>query len=516
MSIPRLLAERADAAPEAVALLEPARSITYEGLHRLSNRFARLFADHGVGRGDRVVIALENSIESVAAYFGAMKAGGAAVPLPSGPRSDRLGAAIADCSPRIGVIDAATAGRLDAASPIMKVPTIFVAQGAAPSHVPRALDPLDRALDGVPDDWSGTSTLDSDLAAVIYTSGSTGEPRGVMLTHRNFVSNAQAIVSYLELTAGDRVMCILPFYYVYGLSLLHTHVMVGGSVVIDNRFTFPNVVLDAMQRFAITGFAGVPSTFGILLRRSKLADLDVPSLRYVTQAGGAMPIPWILEWLDRGPRVPFFVMYGATEAAARLSYLPPARLREKLGSIGQPVPGVDIVVRRDDGARAEVGEVGELVASGSSIACGYWNSPKDTERAFTAGGYRTGDLGYRDEEGFLYLVGRRHDMIKVGAHRVGAKEIEDVLHAHPSVLEAAVVPAPHDLLGEVPVACVVLKRASEDTATVLQAFCATRLAPHKVPARVIVCVELPKSEAGKIDKKPLVELARSVAVRPVG
>jgi long-chain acyl-CoA synthetase len=332
-----------------------------------------------------------------------------------------------------------------------------------------------------------------------------------MLSHRNFVANARAIVNYLRLTSSDRAMCVLPFYYVYGLSVLHSHLAVGASVVLDNRFGFPNVVLAAMQKHNATGFAGVPSTFALLLLRSNLDSTPLPTLRYVTQAGGNMPPPKVLEWLERGPRAEFFVMYGATEAAARLTYVPPGDLRRKLGSIGIPVSGVTISVIRDDGSVAAPGEVGELTANGPNISRGYWNNPAETAERFGPLGYRTGDLGYVDDEGFLFLVGRRHDMIKVGAHRVGAKEIEDVLHGHHAVGEAAVVAAPHDLNGEVPIAFVALKHALADVERQLQAYCASRLAAHKVPVRVVIESELPKLPGtGKIDRRTLRELALAV------
>jgi acyl-CoA synthetase (AMP-forming)/AMP-acid ligase II len=386
------------------------------------------------------------------------------------------------------------------------VPAVFVKgdrRGPGHSPLPGARD-LDSALAHIEGDPAPVDVTEMDLAAIIYTSGSTGQPRGVMLSHRNIVANARSIVEYLGLTANDRVMCVLPFYYVYGLSLLHTHLQVGGSIVLDNRFMYPNVVLAAMQERQVTGFAGVPSTFALLLHRSNLREMACPSLRYVTQAGGAMATPLIREWLRDGPPVPFFVMYGATEASARLTYLPPADLERKLGSIGRPIPGVHIRIVTDDGSTAAPREVGELVANGANVSAGYWNDPTGTAERFGPDGYKTGDLGYVDDEGFLFLVGRRHDMLKVGAHRVGAKEIEDVLQEHPAVHEVAVVGAPHDILGEVPVAFVSLRSGAHGDADEIRAFCRPRLAAHKVPARVEVLGELPKSSgAGKIDRLSL-------------
>jgi acyl-CoA synthetase (AMP-forming)/AMP-acid ligase II len=217
-----------------------------------------------------------------------------------------------------------------------------------------------------------------------------------------------------------------------------------------------------------------------------------------------MPVPRIREWRERVPDVPFYVMYGATEASARLTYLDPSALESKLGSIGRPIPNVQIEVVREDGSRAAAGETGELVARGSNVSCGYWNDPEETRARFSAGAYRTGDLGYVDDEGYLFLVGRRHDMIKAGAHRVSPKEIEDVVNQHPAVQEVAVLGMPHDILGEAPVAFVVVRHEMEVTTEMFRAFCSARLPTHKVPAHFVFREELPKiAGIGKIDRRAL-------------
>ena len=500
MLVHHLLSRAAERTPEATALIEPSRTITYGSLDGLANRFANVLRESGVQRGDRVVLALENSIELVAGYFGALKAGAVAVPLQQGPRSDRLAGAIIDSAPRACIVNAATASDTEA---FFGVPNVFVDYGRRERFRP-AQSPIGRdlavALAGASAQPVEVPRIDQDLAAIVYTSGSTGLPRGVMLRHRNIVANSESIVTYLELTAADRVMCVLPLYYVYGLSLLHTHMAVGGSLILDNRFAYPNVILDAMRDRQATGFAGVPSNFAVLLRLSNLNEFWLPNLRYVTQAGGAMPPARILEWLARGLQAPFYVMYGATEASARLSYLPPAELRRKLGSIGTAIPNTEIVVLKDNGEPAAAFEHGELVARGANISCGYWNAPQETAERFTPLGYRTGDLGYADEEGFLYLVGRRDDMMKMGAHRVGAQEIEHVISEYPNVLEVAVVAAPHDLLGEVPVAFVTFRDEACPTPDEVRAFCGMRLPAHKVPIQIVICEELPKGASGKIDK----------------
>jgi long-chain acyl-CoA synthetase len=510
MLVHDLLSRAAARTPDALAVIETAGSRTYAALEADARRVAALLCSSGVGPGDRVVLALDNSIEFIACYFGILNTGAVAVPLPAGPRSDRLTRAVRDCSPAACIVDDATWPLISAGAGTASIRARFVLPRRGVFHAGdgdvSARD-LRTAMSEAADDVELRRVTETDLAAIIYTSGSTGDPRGVMLSHRNICANTASIVQYLELNAGDRVMVVLPFYYVYGLSLLHTHLAAGGTVVIDNRFAFPNVVLSGMQAHAVTGFAGVPSTFAMLLHRSKLAGTPLPSLRYVTQAGGAMPTAHLQEWLKVLPGVPFFIMYGATEAAARLAYLPPAELLRRPGSIGRAIPGVELRVLREDGSVAGVTEVGEIVASGANISSGYWNCPEETAERFGPEGYRTGDLGYADSDGFLYLVGRKHDMIKIGAHRVSAKEIEEALHEHPAVHEAAVVSRPHEILGEAPVAHVVLREAGQASGLDIIKFCRTRLAEHKVPVAVEFHAHLPKSGAGKIVKGALLAAA---------
>lgn len=511
MTLPAWLAAHAAAAPASTALIDAGRPVSYGALDVLVTKAANVLAAHGVVAGDRVAIALDNSTTMVAVYLGAMRAGAVAVPLPPGPRSDRLPAVVADCAPRVAIVDAPTLQSDAARAALSLVPAVIV---AGPEEGGEA-DALATALDNAPESPLGGAADERALAAIIYTSGSTGEPRGVMLSHRNFVTNAQAIIASLALTASDRVLCVLPFSYVYGLSLLHTHLAVGGTVVLENRSAFPNVVLAAMAEHAVTGFAGVPSTFALMLHRSNLATTSLPALRYVTQAGGAMSPAKIDEWRARGPQAAFFVMYGATEAAARLTCLAPADLDRKRGSIGRPIQGVEIRVMTDAGHVATPGEVGELVAQGPNVSAGYWRRPDETAARFGPDGYKTGDLGFADDEGYLYIVGRRHDMIKVGANRVGAREIEDVLQAHPAVNEAAVIAAADELLGEVPVAFVSLREPLEDAARTLRGFAAARLVAYKVPTRVVVLSDLPKLPgAGKLDRQALRSRATSGEVAP--
>ncbi len=493
MLVHEYLRRAVTATPGAVAVIDGRTSITYAELAHRAWRFGWVLVCAGVRPGDRVVLALENSIDFVACYFGALEAGAVVVPLPPGSRSDRLVVACADCQPVACVADAGAADLLGRNAPASL--RLLLTGGS-----------LKQALDAAPSARLDVKRIDQDLAAIVYTSGSTGAPRGVMLTHLNICSNTESILKYLRLTRHDRVLVVLPFFYVYGLSLLHTHIAAGGSLVLVNSLAFPNVVVDAMRRHSVTGFAGVPSTFALMLQRSNLGRVPLPDLRYATQAGGPMPPARIRQWMMAMPKVPLFVMYGATEASARLAYLDPTELQSHVGSIGKAIPNVELRLLKDDGREAQPGEVGEIVARGSNISCGYWNHPQETRARFGPEGFHTGDLAVRDDDGYFYVVGRQGDMLKVGGHRVSAREIEDALCEYPGVYEAAVVAVEHEVLGHAPAAFVALQDGI--TAADVMAHCRAHLPDHKVPVEIVARAELPKNAAGKVDKgqlRPLLE-----------
>jgi acyl-CoA synthetase (AMP-forming)/AMP-acid ligase II len=335
------------------------------------------------------------------------------------------------------------------------------------------------------------------VTQLIYTSGSTGQPRGVMQTIENVAANTHAIVDYLKLGSHDRAMLILPLSYCYGKSVLQTHLLVGGSVFLDPRFMYPQLVLDAIGSERCTGFAGVPLTFELLQRQTKPDMTRLRSLRYVTQAGGAMTqstTDWVR--LTFAP-AKLFTMYGQTEATARLSYLPPERA-DKQNSIGIPVSGVELRVVDEHGVTLPCGAQGQIVARGPSISPGYYRQPEATARILRDGWLLTGDIGYRDEEGFFFLVGREKEILKVGGHRVSPEQIETTLAECEGILEAAVVGVSDALMGEVPVALVVVKTDFGLGELVVRKFCAARLPAYMVPRQVAFTSLLPRGASGKL------------------
>jgi acyl-CoA synthetase (AMP-forming)/AMP-acid ligase II len=510
-----LLEESARRGPERPFVVHEGRTASYGETAARAEAWATLLADEGIRRGDRVALLARNGNLYVEAYYGILRAGGIAVPLNTALDGRGVRALLADCGARKlvagqgfrPVVETGVEG-LEGLDQVIGTPDACAAAEAAgvPGLSVEAVG--DAAGRSAP---SGPG-IDLDVASIIYTSGSTGRPRGATLSHRNICANTASIVRYLELSPEDRVLAVLPFYYVYGKSLLNTHAAAGGAVVIENRFLFPNTALDTLEQQRCTGLSGVPSTFAILLNRSNLAERRLEHLRYLTQAGGPMSPEHTRRLLELLPRQKLFVMYGATEASARLSYLDPAELPGRIGSIGKAIPNVELRVLEEDGSEADVDEVGEIVARGSNIMSGYWNDPEETERVLGPEGYHTGDLARRDAEGFLYVVGRKKDMIKTGAHRISAKEIEEAIVEHPAVHEAAVIGEPDEMLGEIVSAYVVFQDASNGQRDELMGFLKRRLPAYKVPGKLQQLPELPKNESGKIMKQAL----RSAAETRVG
>jgi long-chain acyl-CoA synthetase len=364
----------------------------------------------------------------------------------------------------------------------------------------------DGAVDGAPaaGPSSGRPSSDALPALLVYTSGSTGSPRGVIQTHKNLAANTRAIVRYLGLTEADRACLVLPLFYCYGKSVLLTHLYVGGSVYIDHRFMYPRVVLEAMASERCTGFAGVPLTFELLKRQVDVRSVPLPDLRYVTQAGGAMH-PETIDWArDAFRPAQVFVMYGQTEATARITYLPPDRAVDKRGSVGKPVDGVVLKIVDDSGITLPPRSTGHLWASGESITPGYFEAAQETSQILKDGWLVTGDVGYLDEEGFLFLTGRTKEILKLGGHRVSAKEIEETLARHPAVVEVAVAGTSDAVAGEAAVAFVVKRAGAELGDDDVRRWAREHLAAYKVPRDVVFLEALPRTRNGKIARAELV------------
>jgi long-chain acyl-CoA synthetase len=341
-------------------------------------------------------------------------------------------------------------------------------------------------------------------AEIIFTSGSTGKPKGVMISHKNLIANTSSIIEYLRLTTSDRMLVVLPFYYCYGLSLFHTHLRVGGSIVLNNSFIFLGGIIRDLRDQKCTGFAGVPSHFQILLRKSEsFRETKFPDLKYVTQAGGKLAPIFIDEFRHSFPEVTFVVMYGQTEATARLSYLPPELYSVKKGSMGKGIPGVELRVINEKGTAVKPGETGEVIAKGDNIMLGYFNDPEGTSSTIRNGWLFTGDLGTVDEDGYIYLTARKKEIIKVRGKRISPKEIEAVILEIPEVIDCTIEGVEDEIQGEMLKATVVIRKDGTNklTSEAIMEHCSKHLALFKVPQVYDLKEELTISATGKKIKK---------------
>lgn len=350
-----------------------------------------------------------------------------------------------------------------------------------------------------------------DVAVIIFTSGSTGKKKGVMLTHKNLVANTDSITEYLALDESDRMCVVLPFSYCYGASLLHTHLRAGGSLVLS-RGAFLGSVIDDIDTFGCTGFAGVPSTYQILVNKTRFLQQGLPSIRYFTHAGGHLPDRYIRLIAGQFPEKKFYVMYGATEATARLSYLPPDRLWEKTGSIGRGIPGVDLAVLDHAMRPVRPSEIGEVVARGENIMKGYLDDPEGTAEVLKDGWLHTGDLATVDDEGYIYIVGRSKNFIKSGGFRISPTEIESEILSMERCTGCVVFGVPDEIMGEAVVAVVQAPGARDEHGlrTEITAHCTRRLPSHKVPVEILIVDEFPLNASGKVDTA---ELKREILSR---
>jgi acyl-CoA synthetase (AMP-forming)/AMP-acid ligase II len=488
-----LLHHAREAAP---ALITESGITRYGELIAQAESIAARLEQLGVLPGDRVGLVGKNSPFWVASYLAILKIGAVAAPIPARLTKENFQATLTTFGCKVICLEAMQARKV---LPVLPANCAVIVEQIAPEMPKDA-----RLVTPLPNASAATHPIAAreDLAALMFTSGSTGTPNAVKVSHRNIAANTDSILAYLHLTETDRILAILPFEYCFGTSLLHTHLRVGASLVLLNSFLFPEEILNTLEREMCTGFAGVPSVYQQLLRKTTLPARRFPHWRYAQQAGGRLGNPFIREFLTAQPDVRLFVMYGQTEATARLSFLPPERLTDKLGSIGCGLEGVTLKVLNPAGEIVQPGEAGEVVAEGENVALGYW-TPDPTKTPFHEGRLYTGDIGRVDAEGFIFLVDRESDFIKPYGHRISSREIEDVIAHLTDILEVAVVGMAHPDIGEAARAFVVKKPDSPLTEKDILDFCKPRLASYAVPHEIQFLSALPKNDAHKVLKKEL-------------
>ncbi|MBI5789089.1 MAG: acyl--CoA ligase [Candidatus Schekmanbacteria bacterium] len=487
--------------PDKTALIFDGQRYSYRELERKINQCARKLIGQGIAKGEKAALFITNAPEFIIAYFALIRIGAVVVPVNTQLKLRELQYILENCQTRMLLTNLATDSFINQTLPHLTT----VQQAIVLTTDPKI------AGDGRIQFWNlqteegandhpGLSLIDADEAVIIYTSGTTGQPKGVVLTHLNILSNVNSIVHYLRLTEDDNTLIFLPLFYSYALSQMLTVLRAGGTITLMRDFLFPQRALSLVGQEGVTGFGGVPTTYNILLRIGNLPTYNLSSLRYILNAGGPIYPAIIERLLSAFPGVEIINNYGCSEVAPRATYLDFKYAREKIGSIGKAIPNVQVRVLNPDGREVVPGETGEIVIRGSNVMKGYLNNPVETGRVLQKDGLHTGDMATIDEDGFIFIKGRKSDIINCRGEKISAKEVEAVLISHPAVYEAAVVGMPDEILGEAVKAYIVSKDGQLVNKEELLIFCARNLASYKVPKVVEFVAQLPKTASGKVQK----------------
>ena len=516
--IHNLILQSASLQPDAPALTYKNATLSYAEFAREVLDSAKGFLELGLQRNDRVGVFLEKRLEAVIAQFGASAAGGAFVPINPLLRAKQAAYILRNCAVRILVTSSARlAGLIDVLGGCPGLESIIlVDEGHFDGATLRPQIATWKAMmtTAVGSKRKRHRMVDSDMAGILFTSGSTGMPKGVVLSHRNLVASARSACEHLRNTAEDRILCVLPFSFDYGLVQLTSAFNMCANVVLFD-YLFPRDIPEIIAKEKVTGLAGVPPLW------IQLAEIEWPraatqSLRYVTSSGGAMPGATLGKLRKALGDTEIHLMYGLTEAF-RSTCLPPSELERRPNSIGRPIPNADVMIVRQDQTLCRPQEVGELVHRGAFVSRGYWNDSAATAERFRPSPNQpgelsvpetavwTGDMVWYDDDGFFYFVGRRDDQIKTSGYRVSPTEVEEVLYGTDLVAEAAAFGVPHLELGQAIVVVATAARPGQlDKESILEK-CRQEMPTYMTPLLIIERQSIPRTPNGKMDRKQLAD-----------
>lgn len=503
--------------PDREALVIGDEHWNYKTMDEHTSHFAGKLMNVGVKRHDRVVVLLNTSSETVISIYGILKAGAAFVSLDSSMKHAKLSFILNNCGANVLITHVQKAAVvLEALKNITGKNTIIWV--GPKKQIPDCGKHLSLSWDDIFSDVGDSENtiklpcaIDVDLATLIYTSGSTGEPKGVMTSHFNMISAARSIIQYVDNSVDDRIFNVLPLSFDYGLYQVIMAFMFGGTVILESSFLYIHNILQTIEREKATGFPVVPTIVAMLLQLQDLSKYNFRSLKYITNTAAALPVEHIRKLRQLFPDVKIISMYGLTECK-RVSYLDPEKLDQIPASVGKAMPNSEVFIVDENGQKAEPGKSGELHVRGSNVMQGYWNDPELTQKIYVQGIYpgdrllRSGDFFKMDEDGFLYFLGRKDDMIKTRGERVSPREIEDTLCKMAGIAEVAIIGVSDEILGQSLKAFVVAELNSRLDETAILQYCAANLESFAVPKRIVMLQNLPKTGNGKIDKKKLLAL----------
>lgn len=496
MTIPQALREAARDTGDRVAAIFQDMTLSYTEVDAAANGIAAGLSQLGCRPGDRVALMSPNSPFFMCASYGAMRCGAALVPINVMFKAEETAYILQDAEPRaviawrdfLPVIE-------DARARLASPPPVIVIGEPESGHLT-----LEQMM-GAAEEFHAPDIAEDDVAAILYTSGTTGRCKGAMLTHRNLLSNAAAGVEAVGISPNDRIACVLPMFHSFALTVgIIIPLVARASTLPIPRFS-PALLFDSVAKARPTILPLVPAMYAGLLRAPEGKRDALAGLRMCISGGDAMPIE-LLKRFEEHFGVTIFEGYGPTECSPVVSVNRPSGVR-KVGSVGPPLPGVEVQIVDDDGRPVATGQVGEVTVRGPNVMKSYWRRPEETAEVIRDGWYYTGDLGRMDEDGYLYIVDRKKDMIIVGGLNVYPVEVEQVLLRHPAVLEAAVVGLRSEMRGEIVAAFVVRREGVAATELDLIQHCRASLASFKVPKTVRFVPELPKSSTGKVLKHTL-------------
>jgi amino acid adenylation domain-containing protein len=497
--------------PDKVALVCGTKQLTYQEIDQKSTALAQSLIKVGIQAGDRVIVFADNTPETVISFWGVLKANAVISIVNPLTKADKLAYLLNDCRAKVLISDAHIANIFKVAvtqtSHLISVIVSGNTNAELLDSLPKGIT-FDEALNHSENTLLETKRIDIDLASIIYTSGSTGDPKGVMLTHRNMLTAATSVVTYLGYTESDKILCALPLAFDYGLYQMIMSFRQGACLVLERSFTFPTQILKVMEQQHCTVFPGVPTMFSILTNMDNLSDFDLSRIRIVSNTAAALHLKHIDSIKQIFKHAEIFSMYGLTECK-RCTYLPPKDLDRKKGSVGIAIPNTELWVIDEEGKRLPPNSEGELVIRGATVMLGYWEKPESTARRLYPGPLpnemvlHTGDICRVDDEGYVYFVARMDDIIKSRGEKVAPKEVETQIQHISGILECAVIGVPDEILGSAIKAFVVLAEGVELTPKMIQNEARLRLESFMVPQEIVIVESLPKTDTGKIKKTGL-------------